>query len=104
MFLEISQNSQENTCAFYRTPLGDCLCILNILNNFITYETIVCNHRDPPLFNDKTKLLIKEKTTVYKYFRQNAYWYHRLKVFQDRLNNFIESSKEKYYNRIASKL
>ena len=49
----------------------------------------------------------KEKTTAYKYFHQNgndAYWQHRLKVLQDRLNNSIESSKEKYYNRMASKL
>ena len=51
--------------------------ILNILNNFIPPETIVCNDRDPPWFNVKIRLLIRDKTTVYKYFRQNgsdAYW------------------------------
>ena len=52
----------------------------------------------------KQSYLLKIKATVYKYFRENAYWYHRLKVLRDRLNNFIESSKKKYYNRIASKL
>ena len=51
MFLEISQNSQENTCVsvslkkecefceiskntfflFYRTPLGDCFCRFRII-------------------------------------------------------------------------
>ena len=54
-----------------------------------------------------TRLLIKEKTTAYKYFPQNgndAYWQHRLKVSEDHLNNSTESSKEKYYNRMASKL
>ena len=62
----------------------------------------MCNDRDPPWFNDKIRL-----ATAYKCIRQNisdAYWQHRLKVLQDRLNNSIESSKEKYYNRMASKL
>ena len=70
--------------------------ILNILNNYIPHETIVCKDRDPPWFNGKRKLLIKEKTTGYKYFRENgnvAYWQHCLKVLQDRLNNSIDSSK-----------
>ena len=42
--------------------------ILNIFNNFIAHETTVCNDGDPPCFNDKIRLLIKEKTTAYKYF------------------------------------
>ena len=45
--------------------------------------------------------------TAYKYFRQSgndAYWQYRLKVIQDDLNNFIESSKEKWYNRMVNKL
>ena len=64
------------------------------------------NDRDPQWFNDKIRLLTKEKTTAYKYFRQNgkdAYRQHRLKVLQDRLNNSIESSKEIYYNRMLSR-
>ena len=42
--------------------------ILNVLDNFLPNETIVCNDRDPPWFNDKIGLLIKERTTAYKYF------------------------------------
>ena len=45
--------------------------------------------------------------TAYKYFCQNsndAYWQYRLKVLNDRFNNSIESSKEKNYNKMASKL
>ena len=41
----------------------------------------LCNDRDSPWFNDKRRLLIKEKATAYQYFRQNgdnAYWQHRL--------------------------
>ena len=81
--------------------------VLNILKNFIPHETVVCNDRDPLWFNGKKRLLMKEKTTAYKYFRQTgkfAYWQHCLKLLQDRLDNSIESSKEKYYSRVASKL
>ena len=76
--------------------------IWKVLNNFIPHETIVCNDRHPPGFDNKIRLLIKEKTTTYKWFRQNcnsAYWQHHLKVLQGCLNNSIKSSKEKCYNR-----
>ena len=35
--------------------------ILNILSNFIPYEIIVCNDKDPPQFNNRIKILIHEK-------------------------------------------
>ena len=44
----------EKAAIFNRT-------ILNVLNNYIPHETIVCNDRDPLWFNDKIRLLIKEK-------------------------------------------
>ena len=75
--------------------------ILNILNNYIPHETIVCNDRDPPWFNDKIRLLIKEKMTTYKYFPQSgndAYWKYYLKVLQDRLNN-TSSRPEVFRNK-----
>ena len=75
--------------------------ILNILNNFIQHETIVCNDGNPPWFK------MKEKTTAYEYFRQisdDIYRQHCLKFLQDGLNNSIKFSKGKYYNRMASKL
>ena len=65
---------------FYREPFSNASVdgkvaifnrpILNIFNNFIPHEIILCNDRDPLWFNDEIKLLIKEKTTTYKYFRQ----------------------------------
>ena len=98
--------------AFPNTSVNEKLAIfngniLNILNNFIPHETIVYNDSDPSWFDGIIRIFIKEKTTVYKYFRQNGnddYWQYRLKVLQDRLNNYIESSKEKHYNRMASEL
>ena len=70
-------------------------------------KIVVYNDRDPTWFNDKIRFIIKEKTTAYRYFRQNinnAYWQHRLKLPQSSLNNATESSKEKYYQIMASKL
>ena len=70
-------------------------------------KIVVYNDRDPTWFNDKIRFIIKEKTTAYRYFRQNinnAYWQHRLKLPQSSLNNPTESSKEKYYQIMANKL
>ena len=59
-----SNTSVDGKVAIFNRP------ILNIFNNFIPHEIILCNDRDPLWFNDEIKLLIKEKTTTYKYFRQ----------------------------------
>ena len=47
-------NVNEKVDIFNRT-------ILNILSNFIPHETIVCNYKDPPWFNNRIKTLIQEK-------------------------------------------
>ena len=81
--------------------------ILNILSNFIPHETIVCNDKDPPWFNNRIKTLIKEKNATYKIFRHNKdnpNLIYRLKFLQERLSTIIESSKERYYARIANRL
>ena len=45
--------------------------ILNILRNFIPYETVLCDGGDPPWFNNKTKSLIREKNITFKRFRSD---------------------------------
>ena len=35
--------------------------IMNIFGNFIMYETIICNDRDPPWINKQIKTLTAEK-------------------------------------------
>ena len=40
--------------------------ILNILRNFIPHETVLCDDRDPPWFNNKIKSLIHEKNIIFK--------------------------------------
>ena len=53
-------NVNEKVDIFNRT-------ILNILSNFIPHETIVCNDKDPPWFNNRIKTLIQEKNAI-RYF------------------------------------
>ena len=73
--------------------------ILNILSNFIPHETIVCNDKDPPWFNNRIKTLIKEKNATYKIFRHNKdnpNLIYRLSYnarIANRLNNTQKSSK-----------
>ena len=40
--------------------------VMNILNNFIPHETIVCDDKDPPWFNKAIKSLIQKKKTHLK--------------------------------------
>ena len=93
-------NVNEKVDIFNRT-------ILNILSNFIPNETIVCNDKDPPWFNNRIKNLIKEKNATYKIFRHNKdnpdLIYH-LKFLHERLSTTVESSKGRYYARITNRL
>ena len=40
--------------------------IKNILSNYIPHETIICDDKDPPWFNNNIKQLIQEKSNTYK--------------------------------------
>ena len=53
--------------AFLNTSVNEKVVIfnntvLNILSKFIPHETIVCNDKGPPWFNNKIKTLFKLKT------------------------------------------
>ena len=48
------QKRKRKSEYFYET-------ILNILRKCIPHETVLCDDRDPPWFNDKIKSLIHEK-------------------------------------------
>ena len=81
--------------------------ILNIVRNFIPHETVLCDDRDPPWFNNKIKSLIQEKKITFKRprtDRQNSCLRRPLNCLQDRLNDSIEASKHKYYGRMNNKL
>ena len=68
---------------------------------------LICNDKDPPWFNNRIKTLIQDKHATDKIFRHNKDnpdLIYRLKFFQERLSTSVESSKERYYARIASRL
>ena len=98
--------------AFLNTSVNEKVAIfnntvLNILSNFIPHETIVCDDKDPPWFNNKIKALIQAKNTAFNSFRKNSgnsELKRHLVSLQERVKASIESSKQKYYYRIANKL
>ena len=63
--------------AFLNTSVNEKVVIfnntvLNILSNFIPHETIVCDGKDPPWFNNKMKALIQAKSTAFNNLRNNS--------------------------------
>ena len=44
--------------------------LLNILNNYIPHETMICDDKDPPRFNSWIKSLIENKNKLRKNYRQ----------------------------------
>ena len=93
--------------ALSNTSVNEKVDILNILNNFIPHEIVVCDDKDPPWFNNRIKSLIQEKNATYKTYRHNKDnpdLIYRLQFLQVRLNTSIESFKERYYARIAHRL
>ena len=81
--------------------------IINILRNFIPHETVLCDVRDPSWLNNKVKSLIHEKNKTFnrsKSDRRNSCLRRQLNCLQDRLNDWIEASKQKYYCRMTNKL
>ena len=80
--------------------------ILNILSNFISLETIFCDHKDPRYFNKTIKSLIREKKNTFNKYRKNKnniQLLQRLKL-QEKWNSFISVSKQNYYSRMSTKL
>ena len=73
--------------------------LLNIIQNFIPHETIICDDRDPPWINKEIKKLTVEKKLVFKSYycsNQKMFLLEKFKVLQYQLNIFIKESKEKY--------
>ena len=64
------ENRFSNTDANQKVHLFN-ETIKNILSNFISHKTIVCDDRDPPWINSKIKNLIAEKNTAEKCHLQN---------------------------------
>ena len=78
--------------------------IKNIIRNYIPYETITCDDRDPRWLNKDIKELIHEKNQGCKSYRQNKnkmFSVHQFELLQSKLNSLIEKSKSNYYTRLS---
>ena len=42
--------------------------LLNIIQHFVTHETIICDDRDPPWINKEIKKLMIEKNLAFKLY------------------------------------
>ena len=81
--------------------------ILNVLSNFIPHETILCDDKNSPWFNSRTKSLLQDKNKIFKNYRKNKtnlQLLNKLNFLQERLNGLITISKNNYYERVANKL
>ena len=72
--------------------------LMNIMQNFVPNETIICDNRDPPWTNKEIKQLIEHKNQFYKQFIQSnktLLYINQFKTLQDELGFLIEKSKKK---------
>ena len=80
--------------------------IVNIMSNFIPYETMTFDNRDPPWLNKNIKNMINYKNAIdNKLIRHNdSHLKFYLRYFQDQFNTKIEQAKRKYFENISHKL
>ena len=65
--------------------------IKNIFSNFIPHKTVLCDDRDSPWINIKTKKLMNEKNTAYQSHSQNGKNEQLFRVFQDIQNMLLSA-------------
>ena len=84
-------NINEKVSLFNKT-------ILNILNNYIPHETIICDDKDPAWFNSRIKSLIENKNKIhknYQRYKSNSQLLSKLNLLQEQLHLLINRSKTK---------
>ena len=80
--------------------------LLNIIQNFIPHETIICDDRDPPWINKEIKKLMIDKNLAFKSYccsNRNMFLLDKFKALQYQLLISIEESKEKYCTKLSSR-
>ena len=81
--------------------------LMNIMENFVPNETIICDDRDPPWTNKEIKQLIEQKNEFYKRFirsNKTLLYINQFKALQDEIGFLIEKSKNYYYSKLSQKL
>ena len=81
--------------------------IKNILSNYIPYELIICDDRDPPWINNRVKELTNEKSDTFQcYLHRNKdpKLFNKVEYLQNEWKSLIKAKKEKYYSRIWKRM
>ena len=79
--------------------------IKNMLSNYIPHETIICDDKDPPRFNNNIKLLIQEKNNTYKRYilsDKNPQILATAKSLQNQLKCLIEGNNLSLVKKLTS--
>ena len=79
--------------------------IKNMLSNYIPHETIICDDKDPPRFNNNIKLLIQEKNNTYKRYilsDKNPQILATAKSLQNQLKYLIEGNNLSLVKKLTS--
>ena len=74
--------------------------LMNIMQNFVCNETIICDDRDTPWMNKEIKQLIEQKNQFYKGFiriNKTLLYINQFNALQDELGFLIEKSKNNYH-------
>ena len=80
--------------------------LLNIIQNFIPHETIICDDRDPRWTNKEIKKLMTEKNLAFKSCccsNRSMFLLEKFKALRYQLHISIEELKE-YYTKLSSGL
>ena len=94
------KNAHEQVHFFNKT-------ILNIFLNCIPNETILCNYRDPPWFNNEIRKILTKKSEIFKQYMANGKSqtdYEQLQLISNSLIEIVRSSMEKFYCKLFTKL
>ena len=81
--------------------------IKNILSNYIPYEIITCDYRDPPWINNRVKELINEKNDTFQCYlhsNKDPKLFNKVKYIQNESKSLIEANKEKYHSSILKRM
>ena len=81
--------------------------ILNIFQNSIPNEIIICNDKDLPWVKDQIRQVMSKKNYLFKQLINNSKLqsdYYPLQFIRSDSEEFIRSSKEKFYLQLSAKL
>ena len=81
--------------------------ICNVLNNYISHKTIICEDKEPSWINSEVKKALQVKNRLFTRVKSNinnCTFLEKLQYLQNELNDLIDTAKRQYYKQISIKL